>query len=131
MLAAAIAERPDFAWIAEGTVNVARLTTQQVKVLWLLGIGQDNATIAKALGRSERTAKLHVSEILRRLAVESRLQAGIIGFADILAGTRGMSEFGAAQLSRPGGLWSPGRETAQARRDEAATLPAITPLHLS
>lgn len=127
-LAAAIAERPDFAWITEGTGNVDRLTTQQVKVLWLLGIGQDNAAIAKALGRTERTAKLHVGEILRRLAVESRLQAGIIGFADILAGDRRrVSECGAAQLPRPGDLQSPGRETAQAWREEAATMSAITP----
>lgn len=111
-LSAAIADRPDFAWVAEGAGNIARLTAQQLKVLWLLGIGRDNADIAKALGRSERTAKLHVSEILRRLAVESRLQAGIIGFAEILSSeARDDPRFGAAKLLRPGDLWSPGRDS--------------------
>jgi LmbE family N-acetylglucosaminyl deacetylase/DNA-binding CsgD family transcriptional regulator len=71
----------DFAWLDRAASRIKTLTGQQYRVLMLLGSGLDNAAIARAIGRTERTVKLHVSEVLRRLGVETRLQAGIVAYA--------------------------------------------------
>jgi DNA-binding NarL/FixJ family response regulator len=36
--------------------------------------------IAKALERSERTVKLHTTEVIRRLELETRTQAALVGY---------------------------------------------------
>jgi DNA-binding CsgD family transcriptional regulator len=51
------------------------LTPREREVLALLGNGLSNARIARALYISEKTASVHVSNILRKLGVTSRVQA--------------------------------------------------------
>jgi DNA-binding CsgD family transcriptional regulator/tetratricopeptide (TPR) repeat protein len=51
------------------------LTPREREVLGLLGSGLSNAQIAKTLYISEKTASVHVSNILRKLGVTSRVQA--------------------------------------------------------
>jgi DNA-binding NarL/FixJ family response regulator len=55
------------------------LTTREREVLVLLGAGSPNRLIARSLGTSERTAKAHVSRILTKLGVASRLEAALAG----------------------------------------------------
>jgi DNA-binding CsgD family transcriptional regulator len=51
------------------------LTPREREVLALLGNGLSNAQIARTLYISEKTASVHVSNILRKLGVTSRVQA--------------------------------------------------------
>ncbi len=51
------------------------LTPRESEVLGLLGQGLSNAQIARTLYISEKTASVHVSNILRKLGVTSRVQA--------------------------------------------------------
>jgi DNA-binding NarL/FixJ family response regulator len=57
---------------------IPALTPRECATLELLGYGYDNRSIARVLRISERTAKRHVSAILSKLALESRLQAGLV-----------------------------------------------------
>lgn len=54
------------------------LTEREREVLATLGSGHDNARIAAVLGISERTARTHVSNILRKLGMRSRTQAALL-----------------------------------------------------
>jgi DNA-binding NarL/FixJ family response regulator len=47
----------------------------------MLGTGYDNRSIAHQLDISERTVKRHITAILLKLDLESRLQAGLVGLA--------------------------------------------------
>jgi DNA-binding NarL/FixJ family response regulator len=53
------------------------LTPRELEAFELLGLGFDNRSIARALKISERTAKRYITAILRKLRLESRLQAGL------------------------------------------------------
>ena len=55
-----------------------RLSRRQMEVLKLLGQGKTNKEIATALFRSPNTIKLHVSAILARLKLKSRVQAALL-----------------------------------------------------
>jgi DNA-binding NarL/FixJ family response regulator len=55
----------------------AELTTRELDVLRLLGAGKTNSEIAAELQISERTARTHVSNILRKLGLSSRTQAAL------------------------------------------------------
>jgi len=55
----------------------AVLTDRQREVLTLIAEGLDNAEIAERLGISQRTARAHVSDVLRRLHVTNRTQAAV------------------------------------------------------
>lgn len=72
--------------------RIAALTPQQVRVLQMLRQGLLNKQIAYDLGVGETTIKAHVSEILRKLKVNSRTQAVIeaakIDFDSILGPSR-------------------------------------------
>jgi DNA-binding CsgD family transcriptional regulator len=54
------------------------LSKRQMEILKLLGQGKTNKEIATALFRSPNTIKLHVSAILKRLKLRSRVQAAIL-----------------------------------------------------
>lgn len=53
------------------------LSTRERAVFELLGAGYDNRSIARDLGVSDHTVKRHVTVVLAKLGLESRLQAGL------------------------------------------------------
>lgn len=57
--------------------RIGELTMRECEVFQLLGEGLNNRKISLSLGVGERTVKLHVTSILRKLGLESRLQAGL------------------------------------------------------
>jgi DNA-binding CsgD family transcriptional regulator len=58
-------------WLADD------LSPRERVIFELLGLGYDNRSIARELEISERTTKRHVTAILAKLRLESRLQAGL------------------------------------------------------
>ena len=60
------------------------LTPRQEEVLVLLGVGKPNKVIARELGMTEATVKVHVRQIMRKFGVDNRTQAALcatsIGF---------------------------------------------------
>lgn len=58
--------------------RVGRLSGREREILALLGQGLSNRGMARRLSISERTVKFHVSNVLIKLRVESRLQAGSV-----------------------------------------------------
>ncbi len=61
----------------EDSVLRTELTPREVDVLRLIARGLENAEIAAKLQISSRTAKNHVSSILKKLGVPNRIQAAI------------------------------------------------------
>jgi DNA-binding NarL/FixJ family response regulator len=55
----------------------AELTPRELEVLQLVGAGKPNKEIAGELGIGERTARTHVSNILRKLGLSSRTQVAL------------------------------------------------------
>ncbi|WP_410876643.1 response regulator [Nocardia sp. A7] len=66
--------------VAAARRRVETLTDRERDVLALLGRGLSNADIGRALFLAEATVKFHVSAILRRLAVDNRVQAAIVAY---------------------------------------------------
>jgi DNA-binding NarL/FixJ family response regulator len=64
--------------IAAALMRTPTLSPRELAVFELLGLGYDNRTLARTLKVSERTAKRHVTAILTKLGLESRLQAGLV-----------------------------------------------------
>ncbi|QIK38129.1 response regulator transcription factor [Caldichromatium japonicum] len=58
--------------------GLAELTPREHEILCHLAEGLSNKAIARALGISEGTVKLHVKAILRKLEVHSRVEAAVI-----------------------------------------------------
>jgi DNA-binding NarL/FixJ family response regulator len=56
---------------------IGQLSARELDVLRLIARGMENAEIAEALSISPRTAKNHVSSILAKLGLPSRVQAAI------------------------------------------------------
>ncbi len=54
------------------------LTPRETEILGLLAEGQSNKVIARNLGISDGTVKLHVKAILRKLEVHSRVEAAVL-----------------------------------------------------
>ncbi len=54
------------------------LTPRETEILGLLAEGQSNKIIARNLGISDGTVKLHVKAILRKLEVHSRVEAAVM-----------------------------------------------------
>ena len=63
----------------------AELTPRELEVLRLVGAGKSNKAIAAELQISERTARTHVSNILRKLGLSSRTQAALWAVGEGLA----------------------------------------------
>ncbi|MEJ2346149.1 MAG: LuxR C-terminal-related transcriptional regulator [Gammaproteobacteria bacterium] len=56
----------------------SELTPREHEILCHLAEGQSNKVIARRLGISDGTVKLHVKAILRKLGVHSRVEAAVI-----------------------------------------------------
>jgi two-component system nitrate/nitrite response regulator NarL len=56
----------------------SKLTPRESEILSLLAEGQSNKVIARNLGISDGTVKLHVKSILRKLGVHSRVEAAVM-----------------------------------------------------
>jgi DNA-binding NarL/FixJ family response regulator len=63
-----------------------RLTDREREILRLVGAGKANKEIAAELVITERTARTHVSNILRKLGLASRTQAALWAVREGLAG---------------------------------------------
>lgn len=59
------------------SASLAQLSEREIDVLRLIANGMENAEIAEALNISPRTAKNHVSNILAKLGLPSRVQAAV------------------------------------------------------
>jgi two-component system nitrate/nitrite response regulator NarL len=64
-------------WRAEVAQVRDSLTEREREVLWLVAEGLSNKEIAQALHITVRTADFHVSNILRKLSVISRVEAAV------------------------------------------------------
>jgi DNA-binding NarL/FixJ family response regulator len=60
-----------------GDDQISELTSRELDVLRLVAAGKPNKQIAAELSISERTARTHVSRILRKLRLSSRTQAAL------------------------------------------------------
>ncbi|MFA5627701.1 MAG: response regulator [Thiohalomonadaceae bacterium] len=56
----------------------AELTPRELEILCLLAEGQSNKVIARNLGISDGTVKLHVKAVLRKLDIHSRVEAAVM-----------------------------------------------------
>jgi len=68
------------------------LTPRESEILSLLAEGQSNKVIARNLGISDGTVKLHVKAILRKLGVHSRVEAAVIAVEQGLRSNRENAE---------------------------------------
>lgn len=66
--------------------NLADLTKREREILCLLAEGQSNKVIARNLGITDGTVKLHVKAILRKLEVHSRVEAAVIAVEQDMCG---------------------------------------------
>jgi DNA-binding NarL/FixJ family response regulator len=73
-------------WLGAALANFRGLAPAQRTILGCLAAGMDIRTTAVHLSRSEHTIKCHTTAILSRLGVNSRLQAGIVGYQLVLRG---------------------------------------------
>jgi two-component system nitrate/nitrite response regulator NarL len=74
----------------------AKLTPRENEILALLAEGQSNKVIARNLGISDGTVKLHVKSILRKLGVHSRVEAAVIAVEQGLRTNRSSDTFGSS-----------------------------------
>ena len=77
LVAAAVSRDAAAAAAAALPAPAVELTARESEVLDCLGEGLSNVRIARRLGISETTVKTHVSHVLAKLGVESRLQAAL------------------------------------------------------
>jgi len=64
--------------VLEQSAPFADLTPREMEILCLLAEGQSNKVIARNLGISDGTVKLHVKAVLRKLDVHSRVEAAVM-----------------------------------------------------
>lgn len=62
---------------ADGSPFTA-LTRRELEVLALLVSGDSNRRLAHQLGIAERTVKAHLTSLMRKLGVESRVEAALL-----------------------------------------------------
>ncbi len=68
----------DFNDLDESVSMFDELTPRETEILCLLAEGQSNKVIARNLGISDGTVKLHVKAILRKLNIHSRVEAAVL-----------------------------------------------------
>ncbi|MEL7559857.1 two-component system response regulator NarL [Stutzerimonas chloritidismutans] len=73
VLAEAIRVRPK----PTGQVSFSSLTKREKEVLRLIAKGQSNKMIARKLGITEGTVKVHVKNLLHKLGLRSRVEAAV------------------------------------------------------
>lgn len=73
------------------TSPFAKLTPREHQILEHLAEGQSNKLIARQLGISDGTVKLHVKAILRKLEVHSRVEAAVLAVENGLGRSRSQS----------------------------------------
>lgn len=78
VLARAVQGKPPHPQYPEKESPFAHLTPREAEILALLAEGQSNKGIARSLGISDGTVKLHVKAILRKLGVHSRVEAAVM-----------------------------------------------------
>jgi len=71
-------ERPVVAVLDHAASDRLGLTPREAEVLSLVAAGQTNRQIGEALFVSEKTASVHVSNILRKLGVSTRVDAAAV-----------------------------------------------------
>lgn len=59
------------------TINEAGLTEQEGKILTYIATGKSNKLIARELGITEGTVKVHVKHLLKKLNFKSRVEAAV------------------------------------------------------
>lgn len=64
--------------VLEPATPLSELTPREQEILSHIAEGESNKVIAKHLGISDGTVKLHVKAILRKLGVHSRVEAAVI-----------------------------------------------------
>ncbi len=69
------------------------LTPRETEILGLLAEGQSNKVIARNLGISDGTVKLHVKAILRKLSVHSRVEAAVLAVEHGMKESQKSAEF--------------------------------------
>ncbi|MCG6863566.1 MAG: response regulator [Chromatiaceae bacterium] len=74
--------------VVESKPAFSDLTPRESEILCHLAGGQSNKTIARELGISDGTVKLHVKAILRKLDVHSRVEAAVIAVENNLCTRR-------------------------------------------
>lgn len=74
---------------ADNDSPFSKLTPRENEILSHLAEGQSNKVIARNLGISDGTVKLHVKSILRKLGVHSRVEAAVIAVEEGLRTNRG------------------------------------------
>jgi two-component system nitrate/nitrite response regulator NarL len=62
----------------EQKTPLSELTPREFEIIEHLAIGQSNKVIARELGITDGTVKLHVKAILRKLSIRSRVEAAVI-----------------------------------------------------
>ena len=68
----------NFPELEESKSPFEHLTPRETEILSLLAEGQSNKVIARNLGISDGTVKLHVKAILRKLNIHSRVEAAVL-----------------------------------------------------
>ncbi|MFB9536671.1 response regulator transcription factor [Streptomyces violaceus] len=58
--------------------ELTELTSRELEVLSLLVTGDSNRRLAHRLGIAERTVKAHLTSLMRKLGVESRVEAALL-----------------------------------------------------
>ena len=71
-------EAPTVRALGEGDVVRLGLTSREAEVLALVAVGRTNREIGAELYVSEKTASVHVSNILRKLGVTNRVEAAAV-----------------------------------------------------
>jgi two-component system nitrate/nitrite response regulator NarL len=64
------------------SVNVYRLTPREMDILSHIAKGQSNKDIAIDLGITDGTVKLHVRAVMKKLGVQSRVQAAVLAVSE-------------------------------------------------